>query len=140
MLGMLPGGNDANPAPWAISSEGGLVAVAVLALGMLLFFLRCSGEDEHRVGTAALLAKKPCLFWPGCLPKVRCHEPPQTPVSSSQAAQKGCGVGQQQPALHRCVPEGSLLPHPWVRSFPKGANSPGGNHGGHQPQASPEPL
>lgn len=30
-LGMLLRGNDANPAPWAISSEGGLVAVAVLA-------------------------------------------------------------------------------------------------------------
>lgn len=28
---MLLRGNDANPAPWAISSEGGLVAVAVLA-------------------------------------------------------------------------------------------------------------
>lgn len=30
MLRMLLGGNDANPAPWAISSQGGLVAVAVL--------------------------------------------------------------------------------------------------------------
>ena len=128
ILGMLLRGSDANPAPWAISSEGGLVAAAALAgsssgdaLILPLELSRGRTSSWHNI-----VADRKALPGLSCTPQQRAvPQAPQTPVSTSQAAKRlplpgtwgnspQCGITRSQ--------EGHLLqthPHAAGLTFPE---------------------